>query len=118
MSAARLPSIPPLELPRAKHLPPRAPSSTSGIRPTEVEAFRLGDAKAVGVLNRVLARRGVSNCEIAEGAECSENLIRLIRSDDLRKPFKVGFLFAINRRLALAILDEIRLELLSPNPHR
>lgn len=117
MGAAR--SYPPSAFgetrPRPKHLGP----GTEPAHPLECERVKAGDRAAVAALNRVLMKRGTSNVELAEVVECPETTIRAIRSGERRKPFKVGLLYAIDRRTALAVLDEIRTELLlSLCPHK
>jgi hypothetical protein len=75
-----------------------------------------GRQRAATVLDRVLARRG-SNVEHAEAADVDERLVREWRSGEAI--FALGDVYAIERRTALALLDEVRVDLLlESNPHR
>jgi hypothetical protein len=122
-SAAR--SVPPPALVRAKTL--SSSTDTSGVRrvdplplepshPRECESFKAGDKKAVNTLNRVFDKRGVKNLRLANKLDCPETVLRAVRAGERRKPFKVGLLYAIAEcgepQLALATLDEIRLDIL------
>lgn len=111
MSAVLRPSEPPVAREaRAKHLPPRTVEAS---HPAECKRVNDGDARAVEILNRVLRSRGTSTTELAEVVGFPEKQLRAIRSRDRRRPFKVGHLFAFDKRTALAIWNEIHVELLT-----
>jgi hypothetical protein len=119
MSAQRLPSIPPLEAPalRPKHLAPRPAASESGVivavHATECERVRKGDERAVATLNAVLDKRRTSNEELAEVIGCPEGVVRSIRHRERKRPFKVGHLYAVDKRTAMALWQAIYLDLLA-----
>jgi len=100
--------------PRAKYLPPlpgmklRSPKREAGRR-LAAERF-----------DETMRRRGTSNLELSEQTTLNERLIRDWRSG--KEGWQGGDLYVIDVRLALALLDMIRFDLLSrlnPNdPHR
>ncbi len=122
MSAVLRPSQPPAALQqRAKHLPPnpRQDEHPTQDHPLECPRVRAGDKRAAQLLDEQMKKRGVSNYELAEVVGFSETIPRAMRKADRRKPFKVGHLYAFDRRLALALLDAVRVDLLTSNdiPH-
>lgn len=111
---AACPSQPP-PAPRAKPLSREDVDRDRDDRanPTECKSVRAGDARAVDLLNEVLTKRGTSNTELGEVVGCGEQVLRAVRSRNRRRPFKVGHLFAIDRRTALAIWNAIHVALLT-----
>lgn len=107
MSAAKLDTPPVL---RAKHLAPRVVQERGPV--VECETVQEGDARAVELLNKVLTKHRASNIELAEILGCDEKVVRLVRAKHIRKPFKCGLLLKLPPKIALEILDLLRLDIL------
>lgn len=111
MGAALRPSqLPPA--PRAKHLTPRPPDSEPS-QPKECRRVKAGDRIAVRILNEVIASRREEGSAIAEHLGCPEPVLRLVRSNDRRKPFKVGHILAMRKHLKVAVLQALLVEALT-----
>jgi hypothetical protein len=96
---------------RAKHLPPRPPTDPS--QPLECSRVKAWDKRAVAIVNEVIAKRGASNVEIAEGLGCPETVVRAVRARDRRRPLKVGFALAFEKRLRVAVFQALLVEALT-----
>lgn len=99
MSAAR--SIPP-QPPQAKRLPV--------VRLRSLRRFR-GRIRAAAVLDALMKERGISNEEVAETIGTTEKTVREMRYGSTA--VAIGDVFAMQRRMALAYLDAVRVAVLS-----
>lgn len=90
---------------RAKYL---VPLPAMKLRSPRREAGRRRAAKR---FDEVMRKRGASNCEMAEVVGCQERLVRDWRRS--KEGGQWGDLYAMDRRAALALLDAIRMDLLS-----
>jgi len=102
MSPARIPTpVPAAEL-RAKALP---------LLRMRLPRRVMGRLRAAELFSRLLEERGIPNSEIAECIGGGERMVRQMRSGEVA--LGAGDVFALQRRLALAYLDALRLAILT-----